>query len=182
MYNNLLNTTHPIGSIITTATNVNPGATIGGTWVLVDKEAKYDWKQIPTTAWTPQAAEINTYDSNRSYVALQGHMAHFRLFLLTAAAASDTELPLGVLDVSACGLVGIPYGILGDVTISDGGGCTVGWKLTTDGTLSIIDVLNVDGTHSMPSGQTFYLNFTYVLNGTQLLDEACDKFYWKRTA
>jgi hypothetical protein len=181
-YNKLLNIVHPVGSILTTATNVNPGEALGGTWVLVDKEAKYEWKQIPTTAWTPAAAEINNYSTNLSYVALSGHMAHFRIFLSTTADAGDTELLLGTLDANACGLTGIPYGILNDVAISDGGACTIGWKLMTDGTISIVDVLNVDGTHTMPSGQTFYLNFTYVLKGEQLLPEVCDKFHWQRTA
>lgn len=180
-YNNLLNLMHPIGSIITTSTNTDPAEAVGGgTWELVDKDAKDDWIQIPTTAWTPSAAEINIYSTNLSYVKLSQHMAHFRLFFSTTADLSDTEIELGKLDVSACGLVGIPYGILSDIAISDGGACTICWKLTTDGTISVVDILNVDGTHLMPSGHTFYLNFTYLLKGTELLDSFCDKFYWKR--
>jgi hypothetical protein len=181
-YNNLLSLVHPVGSILTTATKTNPAETLGGTWELVDKDAKDVWMQIPTTAWTPQNAEINTYSSNLSYVTLSGHMAHFRLFLSTTADATDTELPLGTLDAEACGLVGIPYGILSDVAMSDGGACTICWKLTTDGVISIVDILNVDGTHLMPSGQTFYLNFTYLVKGSELLDDFCDKFHWKRVA
>ena len=181
-YNNILNMLHPVGSIMTTAAKVNPAETVGGTWELVDKDAKDRWMQIPTTAWTPGAADINTYESNLSYVSLSQHTVHFRMFFSTTADLTDTEIVLGKLDVAACGLVGIPYGILGEVAASDGGACTICWKLTTEGTLSVVDVLNVDGTHLVPSGQTFYLNFTYFAKSAELLDDFCDKFYWKRTA
>ena len=181
-YNSLLNMIHPVGSILTTATNTNPAASVGGSWELIDKDARDLWRQIPTTAWTPVAADINTYESNLSYVSLSQHTAHFRMFFSTTADLSDTEVALGKLDPEACGLVGIPYGILSDVAMSDGGACTICWKITTDGTISVVDVLNVDGTHLLPSGQTFYLNFTYQIKGNEILDDFCDKFYWKRTA
>lgn len=182
-YNNLLNLMHPVGSILTTSTNVNPAEAVGGgTWELVDKDARDIWMQLPTTAWIPQNADINTYSSNLSYVTLSQHTAHFRLFFTTTADLTDTEVALGKLIPEAVGLVGIPYGILSEVAISDGGQSTLCWKLTTDGTISVVEVLNLDGTHVLPSGQTFYLNFTYLIKGAELLDDFCDKFYWKRTA
>lgn len=181
-YTKLLDLMHPVGSILTTSTNTNPASTLGGTWTLVGKDAKELWMQIPTTAWTPGAADINIDEAALSYVLFSGNLAHFRMYLTTDTALSDSNVILGTFDPEQLGLTRIPYSILGEVAISDGGQCTLGWKLATDGVMSTVEALNLSGSHTMESGQAFYLNFTYVLRSADVLDEYCDKFHWERTA
>ena len=47
------------------------------------------------------------------------------------------------------------------------------------GEIQQLDVIDVD---SIASGNTFYLDFTFVVDKDRMLDSVCDKFYWQRTA
>ena len=48
-----------------------------------------------------------------------------------------------------------------------------------DGELQTVDIVGAD---SLPSGNSTVFTLTTSINYTQMLDSACNKFYWKRTA
>ena len=184
-YNQLVDLMYPIDSILITSTNIDPSDTVGGKWEPVDKSAKDAWIPLPTTAWTVSNAELGISGNAVSGLTLSHHTAQFKLQLSvnSAAALSDTEVILGVLNPAVCGLKAFPYSINDNVAIADFGDITLSWKLSSDGTISITDIFNAeDGSHSISSGSSFWLNFTYVVKASDLLDSFCDKFYWKRIA
>lgn len=180
-YNKLINIAHPIGSILITATNTNPASTIGGTWVLVDKAFKFAYFDAALNEadfWTNTNASLKQY----SNILINDHEISLRLNIWLDIQLDDSELELGKLNVAACGITEFSHTIFSDVSISDGGNCTVAYKLSQDGTISVLEVLNLDGTHSMDSGQNFYINLVQPIYHTKMIDSFCDKFYWKRTA
>lgn len=177
-YNKLLDLMHPIGSILTTASNVNPAATLGGTWTLVDKAFKDTYITLDSSYWTNTNAELADY----SNIMLNNHTVSMRLQFKITTTLSDSTVELGKLDLTSCGITNLAHAIFYDAIISDGGNCTLGYRFDTDGTILIYEVLNVDGSHSMDSGLSFYIHLVQPVKYTNMLDEFCDKFYWKRTA
>jgi hypothetical protein len=174
----LLNFAHPIGSVLTTSTNTNPASTLGGTWELVDKAFKGMYITLDNSYWTPVSATLG----DRSNILLNNHMIAMRLNFTTTAELTDTPTDLGTLDLSRCGISALSYDILYNPIISDSGNCTMNYRMTQDGTLSVHEVLNINGTQSMPRGCDFFINIVQPVGHDKKLDEFCDKFYWKRIA
>jgi hypothetical protein len=182
-YSKLVNIAHPIGSLLITSTNTNPAATLGGTWILVDKAFKDTYITLDSTYWTKSAdAALNSSIINASHVMLSDHTISIRLNIKPTVALSDTETYLGKLNFPSCGITALKHAIMYNVAISEGGNCTVCYRLDTDGTVSVWDVLNVSGAHTMASGSSFYIHAALPVHHDEMLDDFCDKFYWKRTA
>ena len=178
-YNNMLNLMHPIGSVYTTVTNNDPAEIFGGTWELIDKEFKAQWLTISDTQWTAKDATLHAYCN----VALAGHNMNIRLSLKTNTELTDYEVELGKLDVPSFGLTELPYGLFHNIAICDNGGSTICYSIKQDGTITTTEALNVNGTHSSGSGSVFYINYVYTVHSIErMLDDFCDKFYWKRIA
>jgi hypothetical protein len=66
--------------------------------------------------------------------------------------------------------------------MSDGSNAVILAYLQTSGVLQIADGFTSAGVHTLPAGTPFYLDVTLPVKPSQMLDEFCDKFYWKRTA
>jgi hypothetical protein len=91
----------------------------------------------------------------------------------------DVGITIGYFDFSKVGISALPMGYTAMITANDGAGGAIVWTLNYDGTLNQGDVLNktlIEGGHIWTFDVTF--NVTY----RQMLDEFCDKFYWKRIA
>jgi hypothetical protein len=182
-YNASFNLAHPVGSIMITSTSTNPGDSIGGTWELVDKAFKNNYITLSSAYWSkPANAALCSEIINASHVMLSDHTISLRLNIKPTVALSDTEVFLGKLALPSCGITALKHAMLYDVAISEGGNCTVCYRLDTDGTVTVWDVLNVSGAHTMASGSSFYIHVTQPVHHTDMLDDFCDKFYWKRTA
>ena len=178
-YNNLLNMQHPIGSILTTSTNVNPAETLGGTWELVDKAFKGTFMKLPASTWTATNASMH----ETSNVLLIDHMINLRIYVHTLSdIASDSDIVLGKIDLPLCGVTSLSSAVYRQPAVSDGGNCTACYTLTTDGTITLNDILNVNGTHTTVAGSDFIFNILFPVGYDRMLDNFCDKFYWKRTA
>lgn len=182
-YNTLLSNIYPIGSILTTATKTNPAATLGGTWTLVDKAFKNTYINLNSDHWTKANANIFGYSS----IMLNDHVISLRLGLettkaITAADVNNTALTLGTLNVSALGISTISQTVYNAVAFSDSGQSTICYKVSGNGQIDIFDVLNADGTHTMPAASSFYIYLVQPINHDAMQDDFCDKFYWKRTA
>lgn len=177
-YNTLLDLMHPVGSIFTTTTNTNPAALFGGEWTLVDKAFKNTYLTINSTHWTATNATIGDY----SNILLNDHTIAFRLNFKTTAALSDETVTLGQLALASCGLNQLSYAVFYHTAISDGSNCVIACRMDQTGTISIHEVINADDTHSMVSGSDFFIHLTVPVRYTDMLDDFCDKFHWKRTA
>lgn len=166
-----------------TSTNTSPASTVGGSWTLVDKSFEDTYITLDSTYWTkPAESALNSTIINASHVMLADHTISIRLNIKPSVALSDTETYLGKLNFPSCGISALKHAIMYNVAISEGGNCTVCYRLDTDGTVSVWDVLNVSGEHSMASGSSFYIHVTQPVHHEEMLDDFCDKFYWKRTA
>lgn len=181
-YNKLLDITHPVGSLLTTSTNVNPAETVGGTWELVDKAFKTKAFSVNETNWL-NAAGVS-FATNGVYVTLIDHTVSMRLHLKNTAQLTDTtnNAIVGKLAISACGASRLEYAVFGLTTICDSGNSTIGYNIDSDGTISISDIINIDASHNLAIGNDFYLNLSQPIRADYMLDDFCDKFYWKRTA
>ena len=51
-----------------------------------------------------------------------------------------------------------------------------------NGTVSLHEVINVNGTHAAAAGSDFFINIVQPIRYYKILDDFCDKFSWKRTA
>ena len=170
---------HPIGSILTTSTNVNPAETLGGTWELVDKAFKGTFMKLPASTWTATNASMH----ETSNVLLIDHMINLRIYVHTLSdIASDSDIVLGKIDLPLCGVTSLSSAVYRQPAVSDGGNCTACYTLTTDGTITLNDILNVNGTHTTVAGSDFIFNILFPVGYDRMLDNFCDKFYWKRTA
>ena len=171
---------YPVGSVYCNSTNTNPSEIYGGEWELVDKGFK-----TGTTDITQNATE---YLSGFEVSSVRtGQTVRFRIHLTTAKAVNDSSVILGTVDLEAHGLVDTNesyflYGIFGGVAISDGGNATITYDFNNTGVLEVNDCLNVDGTHVLPAGSSFYINAVVTTSQSRMSDEFCDKFYWKRIA
>lgn len=178
-YSKLLDLMHPIGSILTTSDDLNPADTLGGAWKLVDKAFRHTSTDLTTSHWTSTNASLMGTSSN---VLLCDHTLTIRINLKTTIAITDDTVPLGKLSLPSLGLTQLTYAMFYQAIVSDGGNCTLLCKIDQDGTITVHDVLGADGTHSLASGNDFYIHVVLPVGCDNMLNNFCDKFYWKRTA
>lgn len=180
----LLNVTHPIGSILTTATRVNPSTTIGGTWELVDKAFKNAYINLDDSYWTSTNSSLvlttEQGDSSACIATLVDHTVHIRLKLKPIVSLTDSDTTLGTINLSKIGLNNLLYTVFSKVAMSDGGQCTISYSVNNAGTVITHDVLNVNGTHTMAADQFFYVDICETVTSSMMMDDFCNKFYWKR--
>ena len=174
----LLNIAHPIGSVLTTSTNSDPALTLGGSWELIDKAFKDTYITLDSSYWTANAATIGEL----SNVLLTDHSISIRLKLITTVEISDEAIELGKLDLTSCGIEELSHAVFYNPIISDVGNCTMNYRMMQDGTISIHEVLNIDGTHKMAAGSDFFILLVQPIRYSKMFDSFCDKFYWKRIA
>jgi hypothetical protein len=177
IYNRIL---HPVGSIITTASNTNPASTLGGTWELVDKAFRNAYFYDYDIFWhSPNGvADLGTNCS----AALVDHLFSLRLMITTNVVLNDTAVIIGELGFEDLGISRLHYTILQGVAVSDDGQCTINYSINCEtGEITINDVINANGLHELPAGSTFYISIQEAIPATFMIDSYCDKFYWKRT-
>lgn len=175
------NTVYPIGSVYCSSTNTNPSEIYGGTWELIDK----GFKSGATIVSQASTEYLSTF---RVGSVRGGNTIRLRINGATAQALGDTTTEtLGIVDLAQHGLNDadggfFSYSVYSGVTISDGSNAVMLLYLDSDGELQIADGWTSGGVHSLPSGTPFYFDVTLTVQPSEMLDEFCDKFYWKRTA
>jgi hypothetical protein len=179
-YCSLVDFAHPIGSILITSTNANPGPYIGCSWELIDKGFADISGYLNASHFTASGASL--VDASSSLFLLKDHMISLRLNLINNVALSDSTIDLGFLNLNALGITSLAYTVVSDVTSSDGGQCTIGYSVGTNGHITATDVLTVGGGHSLAAGNTFSIHINQAISHPEMLDAYCNKFYWKRVA
>lgn len=166
---------YPAGTVICTATNKNPSTIYGGTWVLIDKGF---------ASHSSNNADYFTADTNvtsgGTWVTRAGQTVRIRQNITINASITDTGLTLGTFNFGNIGISKMSANVVGAVTYSDGANGGIAWNINeTTGELTLTDVFDLT---PIPTGNTFCLDITFPLHYSHMLDSACDKFYWKRTA
>lgn len=173
----ILDAMHPVGSEYVTQSNTAPA--IGGTWVLVEKELANLHESLPSAAYTAQGSTIvDSITMRRS-----GSEIQLR-FAFSNVSISETQVNLVQLDLNELGVSQLGSGVTYATAYSDTGNVLVNYMLGTDGMLSCVDcVCFASGTytHAYTGGLTAF-SIPVVLTSDHLLNAACDRFVWKRTA
>lgn len=107
-----------------------------------------------------------------------GHSITFELRVKPKVAISDGTIALGNIDTAALGITRMG-GTQRLTAWCDGGQNVVMIYITTDGELRTCDIIPES---SMAAGNLIEVTFTETFVPDYMVDSACNKFYWKRTA
>lgn len=184
--------TASVSDVLITSTNVNPEASVGGKWNLIDKEYKNDYRPTYSfSGWTPAATNGATLElSSRGGFIWSGHSLFIQMVLI---APSTVELNkgavLGTINRPSCGIKenGTFYqcpenGIA--LVNADDSNYMISYEFYYDGTITFKSIVSSSGTArtTLPKGAKIYIDVPIQVLTTDMLDSFCDKFYWKRTA
>lgn len=110
----------------------------------------------------------------------KNHSLFIRITFTTSVKITDGAVEIGTLNLEKLGITGIYT--MQDVAYSDGGDGIAFCQFNgTTGVLTAVDRLtrtNID----MPENANLGVVFNQPVRTNLMLDSACDKFYWKRTA
>lgn len=169
---------HEIGDIIITSTNEDPSGRLGGTWELIDKEfieIADNFKE-----WFTPSSNVTL---NNFYVVRSKHSMKVRLDFTNKVALSDTTVVFGNIDYSSLGITDIGMSYYGSLAVTDGGnGIAVMNLHYSSGGLSSVDVITKTSGGQIAANSSINYLIDINVRHYEMLDEACDKFYWKRTA
>lgn len=178
------NLIYPIGSVVMTDSNANPNSKFGGTWELIDKQFKSTYKIYEGN----DAASIFTINSSSitsGTLALAvhrtGHSLKIRFHWTTACDYADSDITLGSFRLDQLGVTSLMYTILGMLVGSDGGNGIMNITVENNGLMKCVDIVHKSGNSSITSGATPRLTMVLPISYNYMLDDFCDKFYWKRT-
>ena len=173
---NLIDYAYPIGSVYVSNTNVNPSGVLGGSWELIDKEF------TPLTAQGDTYFTINTNNvtSATFYFARANHSIYTKVFFINKVSTADSSCNIGTVNLSQLGVSSLTHKKYSS-GFSDGGNGIIMTILDGDGTLDTVDVVGATE-NSIPVGVNCFAEFCHEISTENMLDSACNKFYWKRTA
>lgn len=170
---------YPVGSVYMTSTNDSPASYLGGTWTLTGKgfnDSASSSADYITENSTNCTIDGESYCRNGASIELRFHVT-------TKVAIADSNVELGTIDFSKLGITQISLNLYQHPCLSDGGNGLVSVSISsTTGVVQFNDVIMKDASSSLPAGSAFYVQFTWVEHSNYMLDSACDKFYWERTA
>lgn len=185
--NNLNDRIYPIGSVITTKTNMgitmtedgatNTGATItmyGGTWKLINKSFSCKYDDVTNTdSWTKKNCE-----GSIAYVRI-GNTIRMRIRVNPSAALSDSDLNLGNINWSYFGIASTTYSPTNIIFYGDGseGGFVSSIDYDT-GYIRAIDIIPADG--NPVEGNNMHHDLVLVIHPNSMIDSHCDQFVWER--
>lgn len=173
----LIDTLYPVNSVIITSNNENPGDTVGGTWQLIDK-----YFSDATISSSSNASVITTYEGvNCTFYAVRGTRSIRFTFRLTFDGAYNSG-DIVALNLDALGISGLSWlSKYVGIPTNAGAKAIAYFNLNTQGILELESFTGLtDGAFvTMPP---FTIEGELPIAKDKMLDEACDKFYWKRTS
>lgn len=107
---------------------------------------------------------------------------YLKIALNNKVAITDTILEMLTINPQTLGISSFMWNKTDLVGASDGGQGIVNGALTTAGLFSTRDVCMKGDATSMAARSSIVFHITLTLNYTYMLDSACNKFYWQRTA
>lgn len=178
-----INGMYPVGSIVCMAADVYPHELFGGSWTLVKKE----FTDLSTTythnaSGSPFTPTANITDSTL-YVIRAGNTLKMRLDFVNDVALTDTAVQIGTIDWEKLGAKTTVQSWYAAIGYNDGGDAIVLCTIHQEtGVIQVGDIIPKTDGANVPVGGKTYCMFEATIPFSQMLEEYCDKFYWKRTA
>lgn len=180
-YLSLKGVSYPVGHVIITSDNTNPGTYMDGTWTLIDK--KFTTKKFTANS-TPAWYTINTTNTNSAscYAIRSGNTITMEFIIYNKVNVTDSAIQWLTLNYSQLGVSKLETAQY-VVFYSDGGdGIVYVTMYGDDGIIQSTDVMVRGSTGAMPANNNFRGAFSFCVPYYDMLDSACDEFHWQRTA
>lgn len=178
--NQLMNSTNSVGSIyIATSASDNPADIFGGTWTLFDKDFKFQWLTNPFTF-----NSVTTTNAS-SNVVLNGKNIEIRLAWSNRTAISTTAINIAQITPDKLGLAGgikstFMTGFSDDLNAI--GMFDFSWS-NTMGNITALNWVTRSTSYPTTTGVACRLSWTITMQDPiGMLDEFCNKWYWKKIA
>ena len=163
----------PIGSIVVTSTNENPASRLGGTWELVDKE----FINVGTSSVGFEPSN-NVKDATASFTR-SGHTIILNLAFATNVELSDSSILLGTINFEELGITRFGFNTR-ETGFCDGGNSVLMiYVSASTGEMFCVDVV---GANTVAENVSCFVTIPFQFVYTYMLDEKCNKFFWKRVA
>jgi hypothetical protein len=176
---------YPVGTVyIANSPDVSPADLFGGAWELFDKEFKSSSGDIDASNFELQNGTTFYLTSDTttgfSYVRT-GHSLRLKLNLKLGADVTDETFTFGkIKDLTSLGISGWDYNFNNAMMSCDGSNAVILSSLGRDGFLISGDVVGQNSGTAKAGGIAF-LDVTIPVTKDYMLDDFCDRFYWKRT-
>ena len=182
---------YPVGSIYITNTNTNPNTLgVSGVWELIDKKFE-DARISDTSLWTTDTSYTHYLNCTSLIIKRVDHTIDVTIEgTTTAALGVEYNYKLGDLPLSSVGAI-MRRNQTYFVVHADGNSSlvTAQWYKSNatpsgdDNRVITVDIIRNDHTTtSLPSGSSLKIHIQYNCVQDEMLDSACDRFYWKKTA
>ena len=165
---------YAVGDICVTSTSNNPKNKFGyGTWQLIDKEF------IPTTSKLDGFSSNSNVSTNAVRFSRNGHSIDLEFTFTPSVDITDSTLILGNLEFSKLGVSRLNH-TMRPIGSSDASNVTILFYINS--VSGEVQTLDVFGGNLASAGNSCYFFTSMSINYNYMLNSACNKFYWKRTA
>lgn len=173
----ILNALHPVGSEYITTTNTAP--TIGGTWVLVDKELSDAYRYLTSEEYTDGTdGTVSAIQMRRS-----AHEIMLRINMDNVTNIGDPQTELCKINLSALGVSQFGIGDQNSTILSDTGSVLLTIVSHNTGIIECGEAFVIGSTiaHTY-TGPLSPFDLIVPIASSYMLDSACNRFIWRRTA
>lgn len=172
-----------IGSIYITSTNENPSLRLGGEWELIDKHFK-EWSYYSSDV--KEIAEYVTPSNNATPYAFgiirSEHSVYIRYYFRNVFALNEQKVSIGTLKFEKFGINnGLYFGIY-DISAGSEEGIALMNISSSTGEMYCSDVVVKGNIDYIPTNTQIRFEVEARTPVKYMLDEHCDKFFWKKIA
>lgn len=174
---------YEVGDIYITTTNTNPSLRLGGEWELIDKHYK-EWSYYSSKE--DEIAEYVTPSSNATPYAFgivrSEHSVYIRYYFRNQGILDDSKKTVGTLQYEKFGINGGLYLGIYDVFAGSEEGIALMNVSSSTGEMYCSDVIPKESRNNIPINTQIRFEVEARTPVNYMLDEACDKFFWKKIA
>lgn len=172
---------YPVGSVVITSTNDNPGSYLCGEWELIDKEfTPYGGR--PVIEWASSTQGSEEANTRVCSVFRSGHSINIRLWWQNRADyEQNVAYTVCLIPYSVLGLTGTyQHFPIAHTHTSSNAVCTARFENSDPIEVLLTGFVANGSLTRLASGQSFYIEVTHIASLTNMSDSACNKFYWRR--
>lgn len=169
---------YPVGSIVVTSENINPGETFGGIWELVDKLLTN--KSYNASSGAISINTSNTASMGTTLISIDGNTMELYVTITPSIDLGDTSRELFTVKLEKIGVSAISAKRI--TGYADGGNGLVNAIVNTSGVVTSADVVTKTSGGTVTADSAIVFNATWKIAPGSRLSAFCDRFFWKRTA